>query len=248
MQAGIDHVLDRRLHPAETGIKAAALGAALALHLAVAAAAVYGPGLFRRPPPPRRVLPVKLVPLRALGVERPQPRPAEPVRAKKPEPPAPPQPEVKQPAVKPAPAAPAQSPRQAAPKPAAPAPEPAPASGGAVAQREGSPRGSTLGISGKLGSELGVDNPDFVYDYYLARMLALIEAQWARPPIDTPIEARLHFRIFKDGRLAELEIAQPSASTSFDLAALRAVQNAAPFPPMPTSYRSDSLGVTLVVH
>ena len=79
-------------------------------------------------------------------------------------------------------------------------------------------------------------------------MLALIEAQWARPPIDGPIEAQLHFRILKDGRLADLELVQGSAVNSFDLAALRAVQNAAPFPPLPTSYRSDSLGINLMVH
>jgi TonB family protein len=247
VQAGVDPILDRRLHPAEAGVMAAALGSALVLHLAVAAAAVYGPELFRRPPPPLRVLPVKLVPLRALGVEQPNPRPAAAPRAKKPEP-EPRKPEVAKPAVKPAAPEPPPRSRRSVPKPAAPPPEPAAPPGAGAAQREGSLRGSPLGISGRLGSEVGVDNPDFVYDYYLDRMLALIEAQWTRPPIERAIEARLHFQILQDGRLAELEIVQPSGSNSFDLAALRAVQNAAPFPPLPSSYRSDSLGVNLLVH
>ena len=243
-EAGVDRILARRLHPAEGAVQAAALTAALLLHLAAAAAAVWGPAFLRRPAPPRQVLPVKLVPLRALGVERPQP-PAAP--AKEPVKAAPPTPQPKKPAPKPEPAPPVAAkpsrPQKAAAAPAAPQPSPP-----AASEREGSPHGSLLGISSKLGSEVGVDNPDFVYDYYLARMLAMIEAQWTRPGIDQPIEAQLHFRIGKDGTLSDLDVAQASGTTSFDLAALRAVQNAAPFPPLPTSYRSDSLGVNLIVH
>jgi periplasmic protein TonB len=237
-EADVDRILARRLHPAVGAVQGAALTVALLLHLAAAAAAVWGPAFLRHPAPPRQVLPVKLVPLRALGVERPQP-PAAP--AKEPVKAAPPTPEPKKPQPKkPAPpvAAKPSKPQQAAPQPSPPR----------AGEREGSPHGSTLGISSKLGSEVGVDNPDFVYDYYLARMLAMIEAQWTRPGIDQPIEAQLHFRIGKDGTLSELDVVQASGTTSFDLAALRAVQNAAPFPPLPTSYRSDSLGVNLIVH
>jgi TonB family protein len=42
-------------------------------------------------------------------------------------------------------------------------------------------------------------------------------------------------------------VAQSSGYNSFDLAALRAVQNASPFPPLPRAYRQDSLGVNLIV-
>ena len=38
-------------------------------------------------------------------------------------------------------------------------------------------------------------------------------------------------------------MAESSGYNSFDLAALRAVQNASPFPPLPRAYRHDSLGV-----
>ena len=68
-----------------------------------------------------------------------------------------------------------------------------------------------------------------------------------RPRVDGPIEAMVHFRIGKDGRLSALELVQPSGVAPFDLAALRAVEAASPFPPLPTSYRSDSLGVNLIV-
>ena len=47
--------------------------------------------------------------------------------------------------------------------------------------------------------------------------------------------------------LLDLQVAQSSGYNSFDLAALRAVQNASPFAPLPRAYRNDSLGVTLIV-
>jgi TonB family protein len=132
------------------------------------------------------------------------------------------------------------------PKPEPAQPQAAPPAAG-VEERRGSPRGSPLGTSTLGAAVAGIDNPAFTYDYYLDRMLGLIEAQWLRPPVDQPIEAVVHFRIGHDGRISELEVIQESGLAAFDLAALRAVQNAAPFPPLPASYRSDSLGVNLIV-
>lgn len=239
MEAAVDQILSRRLRPRHVALEAAALVVAFALHLAIAFAAVYGPGLLREPPPPPRVLPVKLVPLRALGVERPpEPRRPRPPAAE----PTPSPSEV--PKAKPTPRKPKPGPPTSPAKPEAPKP---PAAGGPAA-RLGSPQGSPLGISSALGSKIGVDNPDFTYDYYLARMLAMIEGEWTRPPLERQVEAVIHFRILADGRLSDLELVTSSGVASFDLAGLRAVQNAAPFPPLPASYRSDSLGVNLIVH
>jgi periplasmic protein TonB len=93
---------------------------------------------------------------------------------------------------------------------------------------------------------VGVDNPDFTYGYYLDRMAALIRAQWVRPPLGSGVEVVLHFRIAADGRVSDVRIVQSSGYNSFDLAALRAVQAAAPLPPLPRSYRGGSLGVNLI--
>ena len=146
-------------------------------------------------------------------------------------------------------------------KPQPPAPKP-PASGGTgnnpagtavqgtpdgEAGRRGGPTGNPLGTSG-FGSEIaGLDNPDFKFGYYIDQLLGAIDAKWVRPPLGDGVRAIIAFRIERDGSLTGLQVAESSGYNSFDLAALRAVQNAAPFPPLPRAYRQDSLGVNLIV-
>jgi TonB family protein len=78
-------------------------------------------------------------------------------------------------------------------------------------------------------------------------MLAMIAAHWVRPPLGGGVEMKVHFRIHKDGRITGLRIVTSSGYNSFDLAGLRAVQSASPLPPLPRSYRRDSLGVNLII-
>jgi TonB family protein len=61
------------------------------------------------------------------------------------------------------------------------------------------------------------------------------------------VKAVISFTISRDGSMSELRVEQSSGYNSFDLAALRAVQNAAPFPPLPRAYKHDDLGVHLIV-
>jgi TonB family protein len=113
--------------------------------------------------------------------------------------------------------------------------------------RRGGPQGNPLGTTA-FGSEVGgLDNPDFTYAYYLDRMLSLIDAQWARPSMGSGVKAVIFFRIGRDGSMTDLQVEQSSGYNSFDLAALRAVQNAAPFPPLPRAYKNEDLGVHLIV-
>jgi protein TonB len=112
--------------------------------------------------------------------------------------------------------------------------------------RRGGTEGSPLGTTA-FGSRIGVDNPEFTYGYYLDRLLSLIDAQWQRPNMGE-VKAVIHFQIEKDGSITDLRVAESSGYNSFDFAALRAVQSAAPFPPLPRGYRNDSLGVNLIVY
>jgi TonB family protein len=113
--------------------------------------------------------------------------------------------------------------------------------------RRGGPQGNPLGTTA-FGSEVGgLDNPDFTYAYYLDRLLSLIDAQWARPAMGSGVKAVVFFRIDRDGAMTDLQVEQSSGYNSFDLAALRAVQNAAPFPPLPRAYKHEDLGVHLIV-
>src|SRR5207237_27457 len=112
--------------------------------------------------------------------------------------------------------------------PPSPAPPSPPGPRGVAGGNPESPFSATVG---------GVDNPTFTYGYYLDRMLLLIRGQWVRPPLGSGVEATVHFRILADGTVENVQLVSSSGYNSFDLAALRAVQAAAPLPPLPRSYR-----------
>ncbi|HVS02356.1 MAG TPA: energy transducer TonB [Thermoanaerobaculia bacterium] len=229
-----------------------------ALHgLLLVIALFVAPRLFAEPPRPIDYVPVTLVPPPALGVEQPAPRPAPPKPAPEPVPqppaPAPPPapalpsaerkpPPEPAPREEPPPPGPVPEPVVEQPTEAAPAAPPQPALPG----RPGSPTGDPTSPLTQSTAVAGIDNPDFTYGYYLDRMLALIRGSWVRPPLGSGVEAVVHFRILEDGRVEELRIVQSSGYNSFDLAALRAVQSAAPLPPLPRSYKEGRLGVNLI--
>jgi protein TonB len=115
------------------------------------------------------------------------------------------------------------------------------------AGRRGAPTGNPQGTSAFGSAIAGLDNPDFRFGYYLDQLLSAIDSKWVRPPLGEGVQAIISFRIQRDGSLTDLQVAESSGYNSFDLAALRAVQNASPFPPLPRAYRHDSLGVNLIV-
>ena len=276
MSLAVDRILAQRSRRDSRRPEAVSLALAALLHAGAVALALLLPRLTP-PPPPMTFVPVQIIPAAALGVRRPASRPKaatpapptpEPSPAPaKPEPP--PKPELKP---EPKPEKIAAKPRDDVPtlpdkpakkpeKPPKPAPQP-PASGGTgsnpagtapqgspegEAGRRGSPTGKPLGTSA-FGSEIaGLDNPDFKFGYYIDQLLSAIDAKWARPPLGDNVRATISFRIQRDGSITELTVATSSGYNSFDLAALRAVQNASPFPPLPRAYRNDSLGVNLIV-
>ncbi len=114
--------------------------------------------------------------------------------------------------------------------------------------KRGSAAGNPLGTSAFGSSIAGLEDPNFGYGYYIDRLLQLIDANWTRPPVGGEVKTVVYFRIQKTGAITDLRVAQSSGYNTFDLAALRAVQNAAPFPVLPASYHHDSLGVNLIVH
>ena len=94
---------------------------------------------------------------------------------------------------------------------------------GDEAGRRGSPTASPLGTSA-FGSEVaGLDNPDFIYGYYIDRMLQLIDNNWTRPGVTGRVRTIVHFRILRNGQIEDLEIVETSGYSAFDIAALRAI-------------------------
>ncbi len=251
MQLAVDSVLAHRWQTLSRPPRSAAAASA-GLHALLVAALLIGPAVAsRRSSEPLEFVAVRIVPVQALGVREPTPpAPARRQPTPRPAPPPKPQPQPKppEPASRPAPEA------ARPPEPARPAAPEQPAAAGpgdsevpALERRRGAPDGSSLGTS-PFGATVGaLDNPDFVYGYYVDQMLSMIASNWVRPALGGEIEAILHYRIHRDGRITELRIERSSGYNSFDLAGLRAVQLAAPFPPLPQSYRHGSLGVNLIL-
>lgn len=195
--------------------------------------------------------PVRLVPVAALGsttapVEQsPTASPRQqPVEEPEPEP----EPVVEEPTPEVTPAAeatPAQADTNASPPEATE--RPAPRQPTSSPQRRGSPGGSRLGTSLAGSDAASFDNPNFTYSYYTDQLLAQIDAVWSRPVIGGDIEAVVQFVIRRDGSLGDVRLGRSSGYNSFDLAAMRAIQAAAPFPPLPAAFKGGSLGVNLTV-
>lgn len=108
-------------------------------------------------------------------------------------------------------------------------PPPAP-----LGRADGSPQGA-----GALTLNVG----DFPFAWYLRSVSAKITDRWAGKAIpgQQPVAV---FDINRDGRVTGLAIEKPSGNPYYDQAALRAITEAAPFPPLP----SDFVGPVLRVH
>ena len=246
----VEQVLKRRR--SRPGVSSRrALVASLGLHLALAATILVVPMLARGDEQPLEFVgEVMIVPAAALGVRNPQPAPPAP-QPTVPEPePAPPEPEPAPrelepvPDTRPEPPRPQPPPQRIEPRSSTPT-TPPPPGGGELRRREGSPTGSSLGTA-SFGAT-GID-PVFAgkYDYYVQQLLAMVSSAWIRPALGGQVEAIISFRIERDGRITPPRVTQSSGYSSFDLAALRAVQSASPFPRLPQTYQEGSVGVNLI--
>ena len=150
----------------------------------------------------------------------------------------------------PAPAAPkTEAPPQKVTKPVPPSPfgksakkaTPAPAVPAAAAAATSTQPEIAVGATGVTGLEGG----DFPYTVYIDRMKNLIGSRWLRPQVSGGIGATVYFVIERDGTLRDAKVETPSGNGTFDRAALRAVLESSPLPPLPFGYSGTYLGVHL---
>jgi protein TonB len=241
LEVSVDQVLSlRSRRPEATGRRWKSFLTAVVLHAVLASSFLLIPLVAASSQEPFEFVAVQIVPVQALGVQRPEPTPpaAEPAIPE----PEPQHETVSLPEPTKAPKKPSKPEPSEAEGESQPAPRPA-----EPKQRMGSPTGNSLGTSAFGAAVGGLDNPDFVYSYYIDQMLALISANWLRPSLGAGVEAVVHFRIRRDGQISDVRIIRSSGYNSFDLAGLRAVQLAAPFPRFPQSYSHDTLGVNLIL-
>ncbi len=252
MELALESTLAQRAALLDSGVhRRRSVVLSMALHLVLVFLVLVVPMLLTREPEPIEFTPITIVPVQALGV----PEPAPPSRSRearpepKPEPAQPkPEPQAETPKLPPPDKKPTTKPaaeRQA--DVAATPPTEQTSSPDTLGQRQGSPLGSSLGTSAFGATVGGLDNPDFVYGYYVDQMLAMIGANWQRPPLGAEVQAVIHFRIHRDGRISDVRVIRSSGYNSYDLAGLRAIQLAAPLPRLPQSFKHDSLGVNLIL-
>ncbi len=240
-------------------------GASVLFHIAVFAAVLWVPQFFQRRTPFPDVYTVDLValPPGAPGPPGGSPRASAPVPAPAPAPAPvrqeptvkiPEKPEAKVPKVKPPkktePAKPKPEKKQTeATSPPAPETEGGAEKGTGTAAEGAAGAGAPGGIPGGSGGGGGsgfLDDATFAYGWYLSNMTSILGRNWARPirpDLDRTLRAVVHFRVLKDGTLADIELEQASGDAALDRSALRAVQDSNPLPPLPYQYGKDSLGV-----
>jgi TonB family protein len=104
----------------------------------------------------------------------------------------------------------------------------------------GLPTGSPAGVGAK-----SLDASDFPYAWYLRQVLQKVEGAWQRQnqrsePTEKP---RIFVEIQRDGSIRTPKIERSSGNALYDQAALRAVVDASPFPPLPQEWPRSSLRI-----
>lgn len=108
--------------------------------------------------------------------------------------------------------------------------------------------GAGSGPGSAFSSQIGLSN--FPYTYYLQNLINRISGNWFTSLVDPGItgsfQTIVHFKIHKNGQVSDLKITESSGIRSLDMSALRAIQNSAPFPPLPRAYEDEYLGINLI--
>jgi protein TonB len=120
--------------------------------------------------------------------------------------------------------------------------------GKTVAEPVSRPSATPLGqVTGSISGQgaLTLDVTDFPYAWYLRQVLQKVEEHWqtqnrSSEPAQKP---RIYVEIRRDGSIAPPRIEQSSGSSFYDRAALRAITEASPFPPLPADWANPSLRV-----
>ncbi len=108
--------------------------------------------------------------------------------------------------------------------------------------------GSGSGGGGGGGDPFGIDG--FPFTYYLQMVSDKISGNWftsvTDPNLGGQLQTQVYFRIFRGGQVSDVKVEVSSGSETFDLAAMRAIQTASPFPALPAEYNGQYLGIHLI--
>lgn len=220
---------------------AAGIILSLLLHGALAGAAVYA-AMHATPPQVASVLNIRFAPVPGAvmtpaaaakakpappRIESPKPEPVKPVETKKP---------VEKNTVPFSPFG--KSGRKGSDHPVPP-PKAAPATGQRPPATGAAAEGAAPGVTAAL------EGGDFPYTIYLERMKTTIGSNWFRPQSAANAVVVIAFAIERDGTIRDARVETSSGNGMADRAALRAVLESSPLPPLPFGYNGTYLGVRL---
>ncbi|NIM14444.1 MAG: TonB family protein [Candidatus Aminicenantes bacterium] len=107
--------------------------------------------------------------------------------------------------------------------------------------------GGGYGTGTGTGYGPGSGSGGFPYAYYIETLRSKISSSWYSALVSPGLRGRfvavVYFKISRNGRIQDLKLEEKSGINALDLSALRAVENAAPFPPLPNTYAHRYLGV-----
>ena len=86
---------------------------------------------------------------------------------------------------------------------------------------------------------------DFPYTIYIDRMKTLVGHHWYPPQVAPGSATTVRFVIDRDGKLHDAVTETESGNGTFDRAALRAVMESSPLPPLPFAYNGTYITVHL---
>jgi len=108
--------------------------------------------------------------------------------------------------------------------------------------------GTGGGTGGGSGEPFGVSG--FPFTYYLQFVSDKISSSWftslVDPGVSGQFQTQVYFKIYRNGQIADLKVEVSSGVQTFDLSALRAIQTASPFAPLPSEYDGQYLGIHLI--
>ncbi len=95
-------------------------------------------------------------------------------------------------------------------------------------------------------SSAQVDAHDFGSPYYLSLAFGKIRDAWENPvQSSSTLLTTIYFKILRDGSIVEAMVEKTSGVDLFDQSAMRAIVSSAPFPPLPSEFTGEYLGIHL---
>ena len=88
-----------------------------------------------------------------------------------------------------------------------------------------------------------LENKNFKYSYYTNTIVKKISKYWQWSSVTSAYRAVIYFKIARDGSVYDINVKESSSDQNFDQNAIRAIQLASPFAPLPSSYEENYLGV-----